>query len=127
MAQRQAKQASTGKKPGGKPPKPPQTEPQAEDQINLTDEDSRIMKVAGGGFEQCYNAQAVVDTESMLVLAPHVTTAGNDKAQVAPMLERIQALPDGLNQPERLLANLPKRRHPRQMEIMIIMTLKYIN
>ena len=23
------------------------------------------MKVAGGGFEQCYNAQAVVDTESM--------------------------------------------------------------
>ena len=48
MAQRQAKQASTGKKPGGKPPKPPQTEPQAEDQINRTDEDSRIMKVAGG-------------------------------------------------------------------------------
>jgi hypothetical protein len=32
------------------------------DQINLTDEDSRIMPVAGGGFEQCYNAQAVVAT-----------------------------------------------------------------
>jgi hypothetical protein len=27
------------------------------DQINLTDEESRIMPVAGGGFEQCYNAQ----------------------------------------------------------------------
>ena len=105
MAQRQAKQASTGKKPGGKPPKPPQTGPQAEDQINLTDEDSRIMKVAGGGFEQCYNAQAVVDTQSMLVVAPHITTAGNDKEQVAPMLECIQALPDGLNQPTRLLAD----------------------
>jgi hypothetical protein len=107
MAKRQAQQESTGKRPGGKPPEPPQAGPRAEDQINLTDEDSRIsiMKVAGGGFEQCYNAQAVVDTESMLVLAPHVTTAGNDKAQVAPMLERIQALPDGLNQPERLLAN----------------------
>ena len=26
------------------------------DQVNLTDEDSRIMPVAGGGFEQCYNA-----------------------------------------------------------------------
>jgi hypothetical protein len=33
--------------------------PQAKDQINLTDEDSRIMPVAGGGFEQCYNARAV--------------------------------------------------------------------
>ena len=32
------------------------------DQINLTDEDWRIMPVAGGGFEQCYNAQAVVAT-----------------------------------------------------------------
>jgi len=26
--------------------------------MNLTDEESRIMPVAGGGFEQCYNAQA---------------------------------------------------------------------
>ena len=43
--------------------------PQAKDQINLTDEDSRIMPVAGGGFEQCYNAQAVVSTESLLVIA----------------------------------------------------------
>src|SRR5690606_41585185 len=102
MAQRQAKQASTGKKPGGKPPKPPQTEPQAEDQINLTDEDSRIMKVAGGGFEQCYNAQAVVDTESMLVMAPRITTAGNDTDQVAPMRECIRALPAGLHHPTRL-------------------------
>ena len=63
------------------------------------------MKVAGGGFEQCYNAQAVVDTESMLVMAPHVTQAGNDKEQVEPMVARIQALPEGLNQPQRLLAD----------------------
>ena len=54
----QAKEAATGKKPGGKPPQPPAAGPRADDQINLTDEDSRIMKVAGGGFEQCYNAQA---------------------------------------------------------------------
>jgi hypothetical protein len=27
------------------------------------------MPVAGGGFEQCYNAQAVVATESLLVIA----------------------------------------------------------
>ena len=28
----------------------------AKDQINLTDEDSRIMPVAGGGFDQCYTS-----------------------------------------------------------------------
>ena len=105
MAAREAKAKASGKKPGGKPPQPPQAGPRPDDQVNLTDEDSRIMKVAGGGFEQCYNAQAVVDTESMLVMAPHVTAAGNDKEQVEPMLEHIQSLPEGLNQPEQLLAD----------------------
>ena len=28
------------------------------------------MPVAGGGFEQCYNAQAVVAVDSLLVVAP---------------------------------------------------------
>ena len=62
QAAREAKVEETGKKPGGKPPVPPVEGPQPKDQINLTDEDSRIMPVAGGGFEQCYNAQAVVVT-----------------------------------------------------------------
>jgi hypothetical protein len=52
----------SGKKPGGRAPAPPLEGPQPKDQINLTDEDSRIMPVAGGGFEQCYNAQAAVAT-----------------------------------------------------------------
>ena len=34
--------------------------PGSKDQVNLTDADSRIMPVAGGGFEQAYNAQALV-------------------------------------------------------------------
>ena len=105
LAKREAKQKATGKKPGGNPPEPPQAGPRAGDQINLTDEDSRIMKVSGGGFDQCYNAQAVVDTESMLILAPQVTQAGNDKEQVAPMLAALQRLPDGLSQPKQLLAD----------------------
>ena len=105
MAARAEKEAATGKKPGGKPPTPPESGPRADDQINLTDEESRIMKVAGGGFEQCYNAQAVVDTESMLILVPHVTQATNDKEQVAPMVEKMQANPAGLNQPDTLLAD----------------------
>src|ERR1700688_3713029 len=60
LAARDAKTKATGKKPGGKPPAPPAEGPLPTDQITLTDEDSRIMPVAGGGFEQCYNAQAAV-------------------------------------------------------------------
>src|SRR5450432_3956361 len=60
MAAREAKTAATGKKPGGRPPATPAEGPLPTDQVNLTDEESRIMPVAGGGFEQCYNAQAVV-------------------------------------------------------------------
>jgi transposase len=58
LAARAAKTAATGKKACGKPPEPPGVGPAPGDQINLTDEDSRIMPVAGGGFDQCYNAQA---------------------------------------------------------------------
>ena len=105
MAKRAAKEKATGKKPGGKPPQPPESGPQTDDQINLTDEESRIMPVSGGGFEQCFNAQAVVDTESMLILASHVTQATNDKEQVEPMLKKIQANPEGLNQPQTWLAD----------------------
>jgi transposase len=105
MVARAGKEAATGKKLGGKPPTPPESGPRADDQINLTDEASRIMKVAGGGFEQCYNAQATVDTESMLILIPHVTQATNDKEQVEPMVEKMQTNPEGLNQPETLLAD----------------------
>ncbi len=105
LAKRQAKEAATGKKPGGKPPAPPTAGARPDDQINLTDDESRIMKVTGGGFDQCYNAQAAVDTDSMLVLAPHVTQAANDKEQVAPMVEKVRANPEGLNRPETWLAD----------------------
>src|ERR1035441_4743899 len=88
LAAREAKTAATGKKPGGKPPQPPTAGPLPSDQINLTDEDSRIMPVAGGGFEQWYNAQAAVAAGSLLVVAVDVVQAPNDKQQLAPMLVR---------------------------------------
>jgi transposase len=103
MAARAAKETKTGKKSKGREPKVPDPAPRAEDQVNLTDDESRIMKVAGGGFEQCYNAQAVVDTESMLVMVAQVTNAANDKEQVAPMVAKVQSLPEGLNQQETIL------------------------
>jgi transposase len=55
-------------------------------QRNFTDPDSRIMK-AGNGFEQAYNAQAAVDTASMLIVGQHVTQSPNDKQQLVPTVE----------------------------------------
>src|SRR5580765_8850781 len=105
VAEREAKAAATGKKPGGRAPKPPVEGPLPSDQVNLTDEESRIMPVAGGGFEQCYNAQAVVAADSLLVIAAQVVQAPNDKQQIEPMLERIGTLPEDLGKPETLLAD----------------------
>ena len=105
LAARVAKTAATGKKPGGKPPRPPTAGPLPSDQINLTDEESRIMPSAGGGFEQSYNAQAAVAAGSMLVVAIDVVQAPNDKQQIEPMLGKIGALPEELGEAETLLAD----------------------
>ena len=105
MAQQAAKTAATGKKPSGPVPQPPVEGPLPTDQVNLTDEDSRIMPVAGGGFEQCYNAQAAVAAGSLLVVAADVVPAPNDKQQLEPMLDRIADLPDALGKIGALLAD----------------------
>ena len=63
------------------------------------------MPVAGGGFEQCYNAQAAVAADSLLVVAVNVSQAPNDKQQLAPMLDRIAGLPDDFGRPDTLLAD----------------------
>lgn len=103
VAKRQAKR-DAGKKPGGKDPEPPTSGPQDKDQINLTDEESRIMKV-GGGFDQCYNAQAAVDTDSMLIVGGFVTQAGNDSQQIEPMLDVLTRRQEKLGQVSQVLAD----------------------
>ncbi len=105
LAAREAKTKTTGKKPGGKPPEPPVEGPLPTDQINLTDEESRIMPVSGGGFEQCYNAQAVVAEGSLLVIAGDVVQSPNDKQQLEPMLAKTSALPEELGKVETLLGD----------------------
>jgi transposase len=103
IARREALRAA-GQKPKGKEPKAPETGSRAKDQINLTDEESRIMPSAQG-FVQGYNAQAAVDVDTMLVLATTVTQAPNDKQQLEPMLDELGALPDALGTAETLLAD----------------------
>jgi transposase len=101
VARREA-QRQAGKKPRGKEPKPPATGPKDGDQINLTDEESRIMP-SHNGFIQGYNSQAAVDVETMLIVAATVTQQTNDKQQVEPLLAEIEKLPEALGKPEALL------------------------
>ena len=106
-AKRQAREAKrqAGKPPRGPDPQPPAQGPKDTDQVNLTDADSRIMKVSGKGFEQAYNAQAAVDTATMLVVGQHLTQAPNDKQQIEPMIEGLQALPKALGEIDAVIAD----------------------
>ena len=89
-ADRERKQRETGHQPRGKAPAPPKQAPSLKDQYNFTDPESRIMKT-GGGFPQCYNAQAAVEVDSRLIVGGHVTDAPNDKQQLIPALLSITA------------------------------------
>ena len=101
---REAKRQA-GKTPRGPEPQPPAAGPKDTDQVNLTDPDSRIMKATGKGFEQAYNAQAAVDTATMLVVGHQLTQAPNDKQQLEPMIEQLEALPEALGKVEGLAAD----------------------
>ena len=101
---RKAKAEETGKKPRGKDPKPPTAGPRDRDQVNLTDEESRIMPSAEG-FKQAYNAQAAVDLDTMCVISAHVTQSPNDKQEVNPTLEALDKLPEQLGKVDTLLAD----------------------
>lgn len=105
VAERARKEEETGKKPRGKGPKPPTAGPTGKDQVNLTDSESRIMPGSGGSFKQAYNAQAGVDTESMLIVTTHVSQAPNDKQELEPALDNLSRLPETLGTVTDLLAD----------------------
>jgi transposase len=100
---RREEQRRNGKKPKGKEPKPPSAEPPDHKQYNFTDPESRIMKAGNGShFEQAYNAQAAVDTETYLIVGQLVTDAPTDKEQLNPVLKSI---PAEVATPENVLAD----------------------
>ncbi len=88
LEQREAKEKSSDRKTRGKKPKAPEEGPRAKDQYNFTDPERRIMK-SRGSFEQCFNAQAGVEVDTMLVVGQHVCNAPNDKQQLEPTVASI--------------------------------------
>ncbi len=93
MGQRAAKEKVTGKKLAGKQPKAPEPGVRDTAQINLTDAQSRIMPVHGGGFEQAYK------------VATGVTQVPNDKEQGESMIQMLQAQAQQLGCAQTLIAD----------------------
>jgi len=105
VANRQAKAETSGNKPRGREPKPPVAGPRQKDQVNLTDEESRIMPSSDKGFVQAYNAQAAVDVETMLIVESHISQAPNDKQEITPTLASLDELPEKLGKADTMLAD----------------------
>jgi transposase len=60
-------------------------------QRNFTDPESHIMPVSGGKqFEQCYNAQAAVDSRNQVIVAADVTDEPSDRGQATPMMKQVK-------------------------------------
>jgi hypothetical protein len=57
---------------------------------NVTDPDSRLMPVHGGGFGQCYNTQNVV-SDDKLIIATELTGDPTDMAWFEPMMAQAEA------------------------------------
>jgi transposase len=105
VAARRAKAEATGKKPRGRDPQPPTPGPRKKDQVNLTDEESRIMPSSDKGYVQAYNAQAAVDVDTMLIVESHISQATNDKQEITPTLTALKDLPEELGRVDTILAD----------------------
>ncbi len=104
MAERAAEVKRTGKQPRGRKPKRPSRAMNPKAQINLTDEESRIMPT-GDGFVQAYNAQAAVDCDSRLLVDSAVSQRPTDRALLEPAVTRLAMLPAELGHVGELLAD----------------------
>jgi transposase len=98
MAQREERERTTGRRPGGRPPTPPTEGPRDGDQYNFSDPESRIMKSSThAGFEQDYNAQVAVDQGSLLIVGWALSNHPNDSQEAESTLA---AIPSALGTPE---------------------------
>jgi hypothetical protein len=110
LEQRAQQQAAEGERQsesedkGSKSARGSKGKPKDSDQINLTDAESALMrKSRRDGYEQAYNAQAVVDAEgSQLILAVDVIRTPSDANQLKPA---VKSVPQELGGVDRVLAD----------------------
>ncbi len=77
-------------------------EPPPKKQRNFTDPESRIMKLQQG-FEQCYNAQAVVEEGRQLIVAQQVGQSAADNGVLLELVDEVER--NTGSKPQRVLAD----------------------
>jgi transposase len=90
-AEMQAEGKTPCRPPNGRDPFAPK--PAA--QRNFTDPESKIMKTADGAFHQCFNGQAVVDSQTQVIVVADVSDQAPDARLLEPALKQ---LADNLDQ-----------------------------
>jgi len=88
LKKRARREAETGRKLRGRKPREPDPSVAPEAKANTTDPESRIMKTSKG-YIQGYNAQAVVDCKSCVIVAQAVVQEANDVHQLSPMMRQV--------------------------------------
>lgn len=98
---------------GREPRQPPNGrdpfKPRPRAQRNFTDPESKIMKTSDGSFHQCFNAQAVVDDQTQVIVAAELSNIAPDAGQLAGVLDdfttNLAAIEAELPDEARLLAD----------------------
>ncbi len=102
IRRRLEEEEQSGRKKRGRKPKAPEAVADPTSRANATDPQSRILKTRRG-WVQGYNAQAMADCTTQVIVAQDVTQEENDVKQLAPMLSCCQA--QAGERPEQLLAD----------------------
>ncbi|MCA1700371.1 MAG: IS1182 family transposase, partial [Actinobacteria bacterium] len=87
---RRAELHEQGKRPRRPPDGRDPFAPRPKDQRNFTDPESKIMKTADGSFHQCFNGQAVVDSEAQVIVACELFARAPDAEELEPCLEQLE-------------------------------------
>ncbi|SFU32111.1 hypothetical protein SAMN05216552_1001425 [Pseudoduganella namucuonensis] len=98
--------------------------PEDSAQENFTDPDSRIMKRAGGGLDQCYNGQTAVDVHAQIIVAAELTNCGSDAGNLGPMLAAVEAMTDQV--PKVILADAGYRAEAMFAQLAAHLTHLYV-
>ncbi|HEX9684979.1 MAG TPA: IS1182 family transposase [Burkholderiales bacterium] len=63
---------------------------QAEPRASTTDAETRVMKMADGGFRPAYNVQLASAAQAQVIVGVDIDTSGSDRGLLRPMLNQIE-------------------------------------
>lgn len=57
---------------------------------STTDPESRVMRMADGGYRPAFNMQLAVDTDTRAIVGVGITNSGSDYGKITPMIEEVE-------------------------------------